>query len=629
MRQVKLPLVLVCSLFLSNCTTERLPHVQERHHSMTYSDLYNRPGVSVRKWVSPDIVDGMVTINGDWQNAHFHADQPSETVVTKLKGQIDAFDWVHPRLPQNGVFISTNFYGPTAIAQYSSTGDEKVTFSNDGNNLRLVVFEDGSYAFNNVIKSRKLVSVYLGNIVSGVSPSVLVESNSPDVEYRVEGGSRRFGKLFLYRRASDDKQSAILIYDVGSRVLERTHVLGLGEQLSTLTVSSEANRWCMVTVQHGTERLLSCLTFDGEAIGQKRLASGAALRMNISNNGQWLSILKRTTPAVVSTHRVDSTIEATHEFAFDPDRSVDRAVVNDRGDRIAFSGGSFSSPTSAGVVDLGSGVVRCLGCTLLEAKDAAVPKYSSYAVKPTHTDGIGDRSINVHVFEPATTAPKATIIYLHGGPQDHVSKTYSIGFFYQSMVRGYRIVAPNVRGSTDQDAAFEAADNGFARLNVLQDIKDVIADAIVRYGKPVFLLGDSFAGNYIFATAIGVGDISGIGCISCVYSRDSFLYDTPEAIIEVGDSRSDSVQRFWDNLEPLAIATKLKTPTIVVGGELDRRTPIQHMQKFVSIVLEHGGQIDAVSLPKGVHGVGDMATGELKQSSVADFFDRVLDSGTR
>lgn len=629
MHQMKRTVFLMLCVLITSCATERAARDEAPKASTTYAALYNRPAVIVRKWVTPNTVDGMITVNGDWQQANFHAEQESEEILTKFKGQIDGFDWIKPRERKDGVFISTSHHGPTAVVQYSSLGEERVQFSNEGNNLRLVAFEDGSYAFNNVIKFKRLVSVYLGNVLSGSPPSVLIESDNPDVEYRVEAGSRRFGKLFIYRRVADDQQSSIMIYDVAKRTLDRTYMLGIGEQLSSISVSAESDRWCMVKVKHGAERMLLCQTLGGEMIGTRNLESGKPVRISISNNGQWIAILQRTKPAVASVHHIDAQMEASHTFTFDENQSIERAIVNDRGDKLAYSGGSFSSISSAGVVDLGTGISRCLGCTLLSTKDVTAPLYSSYTVKPSRSENVGDRKINVHIYEPATSAAKGSIIFLHGGPQGHISKSYNIGFFYQSMVRGYRIVAPNVRGSTDQDAAFEAADNGFARVDVLQDIKDVIEDTAKRYVGPIFLVGESFAGNYVFATAISVSSITATACLSCVYSRDAFLYDTPEAIQEVGDSRLPDVQRFWDSFEPMALAPSLKTPTLVVGGELDRRTPVQHMQEFVSIVREHGGRIEAVLLPKGVHNLGDIASGELEQSSVANFFDRFFEIGTQ
>ncbi|MFD1126072.1 alpha/beta hydrolase family protein [Lentilactobacillus raoultii] len=62
------------------------------------------------------------------------------------------------------------------------------------------------------------------------------------------------------------------------------------------------------------------------------------------------------------------------------------------------------------------------------------------------------------------------------------------------------------------------------------------------------------------------------------------------------------VKKLW-HFSPIAYANKVKTPTLIMQGEWDTRTPIGQGEEFFSALAENGVETEMSRYPQSWHGV--------------------------
>jgi acylaminoacyl-peptidase len=209
-------------------------------------------------------------------------------------------------------------------------------------------------------------------------------------------------------------------------------------------------------------------------------------------------------------------------------------------------------------------------------------------------------------FDPARKYP--LIVSIHGGPHG----MYGINFMHELQMyaaRGYVVLYTNPRGSTGYGEAFG---------NVIQhkwpgdDIQDVISGA-----------DHLIALEYVEPTRMGVIGGSGGGLMTCamVTRTDRFraavaLYPVTNWFTHVGSGDNGfyiaSVYRPgmpWlfaqDYIErsPLFQVSKVRTPTMIITGEDDWRTPIAQSNEFYRALKVRGVDTVFIRVPGEAHGM--------------------------
>ena len=209
-------------------------------------------------------------------------------------------------------------------------------------------------------------------------------------------------------------------------------------------------------------------------------------------------------------------------------------------------------------------------------------------------------------FQPSRKYP--LVVSMHGGP--HGAYGFSFNSELQMLARhGYVVLYTNPRGSTGYGESFG---------NVIQhrwpgdDIKDVLAgvDLLVRSGS-------------IDSTRMAVTGGSGGGLMTCwmVTQTERFraavaFYPVTNWFTHVGSADNGyyiaSVYRKgmpWDEPadyiahSPLFFAQKVKTPTMIITGEEDWRTPIAQSQEFFRALKVRGVDTVLVRVPGEGHGL--------------------------
>jgi dipeptidyl aminopeptidase/acylaminoacyl peptidase len=208
----------------------------------------------------------------------------------------------------------------------------------------------------------------------------------------------------------------------------------------------------------------------------------------------------------------------------------------------------------------------------------------------------------------AGKTPSPLILSIHGGPHG----AYGSGFDYEFQwlaANGYAVLYTNPRGSTGYGEKFLWATwGGWGKL----DYEDVMAGvdyALAHYpldGKHLGVTGYSYGGfltNWIitqtprFAAAVtgaGVANwISDYGTADIPRTKESEFYGSPWEPAAAERMRA---------LSPITHAANVRTPTLFLHGEADRRVPIEEAEQMYTALKKRQVPARFVRYPGNFHG---------------------------
>jgi dipeptidyl aminopeptidase/acylaminoacyl peptidase len=206
-------------------------------------------------------------------------------------------------------------------------------------------------------------------------------------------------------------------------------------------------------------------------------------------------------------------------------------------------------------------------------------------------------------FDPRKKYPM--VLWIHGGPWS----MYSVAFnwaFQNFAANGYVVLYTNPRGSTGYGQQFV---NGIQYAYPGKDYDDLMAavDAALARGfideKNLFVCGGS-GGGVLTAWIVGHTDrFAAAVSMRPVINWHSFVGTTD------GASWYDQFQKYpWeDPLEyavrsPLHYVARVKTPTMIMTGEADLRTPIGQSEEFYRALKLLKKETLLVRMPEEYHG---------------------------
>jgi len=248
------------------------------------------------------------------------------------------------------------------------------------------------------------------------------------------------------------------------------------------------------------------------------------------------------------------------------------------------------------VTDLNGGLFA--GKTL--AKVEALPVTSSYDKKP-----IGAWIAYPPNFDPAKKYP--LILEIHGGPFSAYGPSFATDVqLYASA--GYIVVYSNPRGSTSYGEAFA---NEIDRNYPSHDYDDLmsVVDAAIAKGvvddKRLYVTGGS-GGGALTAWIVGKTDRFRaaatqkpvINWTSEVLTTDGYTF---MASYWFGKMPWEDPQGYWAR-SPLSLVGNVKTPTLVVVGENDDRTPPSEADQYFAALQLRGVPTALVRVPGASHG---------------------------
>jgi len=248
---------------------------------------------------------------------------------------------------------------------------------------------------------------------------------------------------------------------------------------------------------------------------------------------------------------------------------------------------SVTSPTAdynVARVDLGSGRIA----RLTAANQSLLDEIDLGRVEEFWYEAPDGQEIQAWLFYPPGFDPDSRyplILEIHGGPHYMAGTDFSFRL-HEFAARGYLVLMPNVRGSTGYGSDFaNAIDDAFPGDT---DYADLIAgvDHVVGRGlvdeTRMYLMGCSGGGS-LAAWVTSRTDRFAAAAVSCAVTNHISQAGTAD-VVGWGYTRFD--KPFWEYPAPwlahspiMQVGT-VETPTLVMVGENDGRTPVTQSAEY-------------------------------------------------
>jgi dipeptidyl aminopeptidase/acylaminoacyl peptidase len=277
-------------------------------------------------------------------------------------------------------------------------------------------------------------------------------------------------------------------------------------------------------------------------------------------------------------------------------------------DRIAFTHANTMRPADVGTTSRG------VTTFLTKLNESLLRRRKLGAIEDFHFPSSFDKKpVQGWIIKPPGFDPKKKyplILEIHGGPFADYGPTFAAELQLYAAA-GYVVVIINPRGSTGYGEAFAQLINHDYPGHDYDDLMSGV-DAVIKKGfideKNLFVTGGS-GGGVLTAWIVGKTDrfraaVSSkpvINWTSFVLTADmpgffnKYWLEAPP-----WEKPEDAMKR-----SPLSLVGKVKTPTMLLTGEEDHRTPIPESEQFYSALKLRGIDTALVRFPEASHAIVD------------------------
>ena len=229
-----------------------------------------------------------------------------------------------------------------------------------------------------------------------------------------------------------------------------------------------------------------------------------------------------------------------------------------------------------------------------------------------------------------------TILEIHGGPYSSYGPHFATDYQLYAAA-GYAVLFTNPRGSTGYGQAFA---DGIDKTYPDSDFTDLMAavDAAVANGvadpNNLFVTGGS-GGGILTAWIVGKTDRFKAAAAQKPVINWTSMALTADGVpffarYWMGSMPWQNYQSYWAR-SPLSLVANVKTPTLVVVGSEDYRTPDSEAEQFYAALKLKGVPTTFVKVPEASHGgiASRPSQSAAKAAAIIAWFDRYRDKGAQ
>lgn len=287
------------------------------------------------------------------------------------------------------------------------------------------------------------------------------------------------------------------------------------------------------------------------------------------------------------------------------ERSLGGFTLATSADRFAYTATDSRHPAEAFAARLdGTGEMK-----LSALNDALLKDVELSSAERIHYPSADGTPIDGWVVLPKSAkTPLPLVLSIHGGPHGSFGSAFNFEFQWLA-ANGFAVLYTNPRGSTGYGEKFLWATwGGWGKLDY-QDVMAGVDYALAHYpldAKRVGVSGYSYGGfltNWIitqtnrFAAAMtgaGISNwLSDYGTADIPRTKESEFYGTP------WDQEASERMRA---LSPITHSGNVKTPTLFIHGEADRRVPIEEAEQMYTALKKRKIPTKFIRYPGNFHG---------------------------
>lgn len=226
---------------------------------------------------------------------------------------------------------------------------------------------------------------------------------------------------------------------------------------------------------------------------------------------------------------------------------------------------------------------------------------------------------------PGTSGP--VVILLHGGPLEHERVSFS-PLRLVLAAQGFRVFAPDVRGSTGYGRRWYSLDDRRRRPDAIEDMRAVLRHVRNECGLtgPVFLAGASYGGYLVLCgLTMQAGCWAGGIDVMGIASMTSYLEGTAplrRAVVEAEYGSLEHDREFLESISPRTHVANLDAPLLIIHGALDFRVPVAESREFAKLATAAGADVELLIFDDESHGLTNVKNWVTLFTSSVRFLER-------
>ncbi|MBE1556591.1 S9 family peptidase [Sporosarcina limicola] len=226
--------------------------------------------------------------------------------------------------------------------------------------------------------------------------------------------------------------------------------------------------------------------------------------------------------------------------------------------------------------------------------------------------------------------PKATVIYIHGGPESQIRASFNPVIQYL-ISKGFAVVAPNVRGSMGYGRKYVQLDDGRKRMDAVADLASLVEDLVQTKSidrNKIGIMGRSYGGFMVLAAVTHYPNLwaAGVNIVGISHFK-TFLENTGSWRRKLRECEYGTLgvdDDFFEEIAPLNHLASIQAPLLVFHGQNDTRVPVSEAEQLTKEMREMKKDVELFIFEDEGHQTEKLANHITMNTKIVEFFNKTL-----
>ncbi len=264
--------------------------------------------------------------------------------------------------------------------------------------------------------------------------------------------------------------------------------------------------------------------------------------------------------------------------------------------------------------------------TALEQPNQALQSIGLAAAERRCWRGAGEVEMEGLLYLPAGAPPPLPLLMLlHGGSSGRHTLHFNDSYCQMFAARGYAVFMPNPRGSAGYDFDFSEANRGDFGGGEVDDLLAALSSLLAEDfvdARRCYVLGHSYGGYLAQMLTSHTGRFAAAASVAGVSDWFTLRSDSDLgqlAVVGLGDAPEKIPEKYRER-SPLYRAGRMRTPLLLIHGDLDQRVPPSQSMRLFDRLREQGVDSRLLILEQQGHVVRDSGAIERWTLAVHEWF---------